>query len=270
MNKRLRVVLNILLAALVAAGLFALLRQRQNWREGEEARDRAVQTVRFAPPEPSAPSAPAQKNSPPEPVPATGSKDPVAKELMELDLGALTAENGDVAGWIYLPGTDISYPLLQGADNDYYLKHTWEKKWNAGGSIFLDSRAARGLTDFHTVIYGHRMNNGNMFAPLKEYADPDFCREHPYIYIADGALVRRYEIFAVWEPSVDSLVYTSECASAEDRQALIDLCVGGSEVDTGVRPGPEDHLLTLSTCTGRGHATRWVVQGRLEQTWEAE
>lgn len=271
MSKRLRVVLNILLAAVVLAGLFALARQRQDWREGEEARDKAVQTVRFAPPEVPAPPASdsAPQTAPPEPVPATGSEDPVAKELLEMDLAALRAVNPDVAGWIYLPGTDVAYPLLQGTDNDYYLKHTWEKKWNACGSIFLDSRAARDLTDFHTVIYGHRMNNGSMFAPLKDYADPDFCRAHPYIYIADGRLVRRYEVFAVWEPSVDSLVYTQDWETPEDRQALIDLCVSGSEVDTGVVPTPEDRLLTLSTCTGRGHATRWVVQGRLAETWEA-
>lgn len=108
------------------------------------------------------------------------------------------------------------------------------------------------------------MNNGTMFAPLREYTDQDFWRDHPYVYVADGARVYRYEIFAAWEAGVTSIVYAVD----GDRQRLLDSFLGASQIDTGLVPGTEDTLLTLSTCTGNGHATRWVVQAVLAQVYE--
>lgn len=274
MNKRLRTILNIILILVALTCALVLLRQQLNWRDSAAARSKASEIV-HASPSPSEPEqgqGAEQNPAAPVPGPATGSEDtdPVIKDLAAIDLPALQEVNPDVIGWITIPGADISHPLLLGPDNDYYLRHTWEKKWNGGGSIFLDCRASGDLEDFHTVIYGHRMRNGAMFAPLSRYAEQTFWAEHPYIYVTDGARVRRYEIFAAWEPSVTSLTYASELDSEESRQEMIDQCLGGSVIDTGVIPTPEDKLLTLSTCTGSGHATRWVVQARLEETYPAQ
>lgn len=273
MDKRLRMGLNIALGLVVIAGLAVLVGQRQGWHESEQAREKAERAVGLAP----ASQAPAQQ--PPEQTPgaeplgredAPEMDDPAAQELAGIDLAALREVNPDAAGWIYIPGTNISHPVMQGPDNDYYLKHTWEKKWNSGGSIFLDWHSARDFEGFHTIVYGHRMNNDTMFGALEGYEDEGFWREHPYVYVADGSCVRRYEVFAAWEPRVDSLVYAHD-DTPEGRQALVELCVGSSWINTGIVPGPEDKLLTLSTCTQRGNnAVRWVVQARLEQVWPAQ
>lgn len=269
MSRRLRMILNtaLLLVALICAGV--LLRQRLQWRDSSKATEKAVEIAhaRSAPPaeQEDAPAAP-------DPDPATGSvsTDPVVNELSCLDLAALQAVNPDVVGWITVPGADISHPILQGPDNDYYLHHTWEKKWNGGGSIFLDWRSSRDFEGSHTIIYGHRMQNGTMFGPLHRYAEQDFWAEHPYVYIADGQCVRRYQIFAAWEPSVTSAVYAQDLDSEEARQEMIAQCLRGSGIDTGVVPGLEDKLLTLSTCTSSGHETRWVVQARLEEIYPVQ
>ena len=63
-----------------------------------------------------------------------------------------------------------------------------------------------------------------------------------------------------------SLVYRLDLE--EHRQELIDFCLDNSVLDTGVVPKPEEQLLTLSTCTGFGHAARWVVQGVLRERYE--
>ena len=269
MSRRLRVILNtvLILAALVCAGV--LLRQRLQWRDSAEATERAVELAHARPTPPpeqgDTPAVPGQ-DSATEPV----STDPVVKELSCLDLDALRAVNPDVVGWLTVPGADISHPILQGPDNDYYLHHTWEKKWNGGGSIFLDWRCSRDFEGSHTIIYGHRMRNDTMFGPLHRYAEQDFWAEHPYVYITDGKGVRRYRIFAAWEPSVTSAVYAQNLDSEEARREMIDQCLRGSVIDTGVIPGPEDKLLTLSTCTESGHETRWVVQARLEEIYPAQ
>lgn len=267
MNKRLRIILNIVLVLAALAGAGMLLRQQLQWRDSAASAEKAAEIVRAVPASGTAPS-PSEERPVPGPTAGSEGTDPVAKDLAAMDIAALREVNPDVAGWIYIPGGDISYPLLQGEDNDYYLHHTWERKWNSGGSIFLDCRAARDLEDFHTLIYGHRMRNGSMFAPLSRYAEQAYWEEHPYIYITEGGQVRRYEIFAAWEPEVTSLVYDPDLTDGEARQELIAQCLAASVIDTGVTPGPEDHLLTLSTCTGQGHETRWVVQGRLAETYD--
>jgi sortase B len=65
-------------------------------------------------------------------------EDPHIRTLEEIDLAALREVNPDVVGWILIPDTVINYPLMQGADNNYYLKRTWDEKKNAVGSIFLE------------------------------------------------------------------------------------------------------------------------------------
>lgn len=248
MNQRLRLVLNIVLSLVMATGVCVLLGRLVQHIDGAAAAEKAARTAGFE-----------------SPALAEGeTADPAAEELAGLDLAALAAVNPDVAGWIYIPGTTVSYPVLQGQDNDYYLRHTWERKWNSCGSIFLDSRVPRDFSGGNTIIYGHQMKNGTMFTPLHGYGDADFWREHPSIYVADGACVRRYEVFAAWEPEVTSPVFA---ADGVDRQELLALCLRSSQLDTGLEPGPEDPLLTLSTCTDRGHATRWVVQGVLAQVY---
>ncbi|MCI7713584.1 MAG: class B sortase, partial [Clostridiales bacterium] len=180
--------------------------------------------------------------------------------------------NSDVLGWILIPGTAVSYPVVQGTDNDYYLNHTWKKWTSVVGSIFLECHNSRDLSDFNTIIYGHRMNNGSMFASLKNYKKQSWWSDHPCVYITDDSGSHKYEIFAAYEVSTEGETYRLGFGSDREKQAFIDYCLAQSVIDTGVVPRTYDRILTLSTCTGQGHATRWVVQAVLrgEAPQEAE
>ncbi len=184
---------------------------------------------------------------------------PYQEALAEIDLTALQAVNQDVAGWIMIPDTDISYPLLKGTDNIYYLNHTWEKSRNSVGAIFLDYRNNRPLHDFNSVIYGHKMNNQSMFGLLHQYKNEGFWAAHPILYLVDDSGVREYDIFAYYETGTMN-TYTMEFPDDTAKETYIAECLSQSWLDTGIVPEPDDCILTLSTCTGNGHATRWVVQ----------
>ena len=179
---------------------------------------------------------------------------------------ALQAVNPDVFGWIEIPGTIISYPLLQGADNQTYLRRTWLGEANSMGSIFLESTNSRDMNGFHTIIYGHRMRSGDMFAGLAKYQEADFWREHPSVYLALEDGVRRYDVFAAYEAGVRSLVYRLDLEGREEE--LIQFGLDSSVLDTGIVPAADEKLLTLSTCTGNGYSKRWVVQAVLRETAE--
>ena len=194
----------------------------------------------------------------PEEVPVW--QDPYAQALKDMDFSALRQQNPDVLGWILIPGTRVSYPVVQGTDNSYYLDHTWRGGKNSVGAIFMDYRNSGDLSDFNTILYGHRMNNRSMFGTLSQYKSRSYWQAHPYVYLTDDSGTHRYEIFAAGEVSVDSDVYRLGLRSDSSRQSFLDSCLALSALNTGVTPHTYDKVLTLSTCTGNGHATRWVVQ----------
>ena len=191
-------------------------------------------------------------------------EDPHITFLETLDLEALRQVNPQVVGWILIPDTRINYPLLQGSDNDYYLKRTWDQRQNAVGSIFLEHLSSPDLSDFNTIVYGHNMRDGSMFAGLRKYRDQSYFEEHPYVYIRSDQGVYRYEIFASCLAGINSDAYSLGFPGEEARSRFLDNVLADSFLSTGIRPEITDRILTLSTCSGAGYTTRWVVQARLK------
>lgn len=266
--KKLRLLLTAALVLVLAVSVGMLIRQNIQYREGEEAYAEAEALVelpdlsQLPQPEPvPEETVPSEEEMAPEEQPVY--VDPYADALRNMDFSALREVNSDVLGWILIPNTAVSYPVVQGTDNDYYLNHTWKKWTSVVGSIFLECQNSRDLSDFNTIIYGHRMNNGSMFASLKNYKKQSWWSDHPCVYITDDSGSHKYEIFAAYEVSTEGETYRLGFRSDQEKQAFIDYCLAQSVIDTGVVPRTYDRILTLSTCTGQGHATRWVVQAVL-------
>ena len=190
--------------------------------------------------------------------------DPYLEELKNINLEALRETNPDVSGWIAIPDTKLAYPLMIGTENDYYLDHTWEKVSSIAGSVFIEKLSSNDLTDFNTVIYAHRMKDDSMFGSLKYYKDPEYWKAHPYVYIYNDSGAHRYEIFASYEATLQGSTYQIGFANDEYKQIFLENCKGYSVIDTEVAPEIDDRIITLSTCTGRGYSSRWVVQARLD------
>jgi len=209
-----------------------------------------------AAPEP-VPAAPAPKEPPkPEPV----ERDTYAEELLKTDLAPLREVNEDVIGWIVIPDTTISYPLLQGEDNAHYLTYSWDKYWNPVGSIYLDYRCSGDLGDFNSIIYGHRMYNDSMFNSLQHYKDLEYWKEHPSVYVLNTSGVRRYDVFASYEAdTVGGSTYRLGLDDDKGQLAYIYYCLRNSVIDTDIVPDADDRILTLSTCSEANSTTRWVV-----------
>lgn len=195
------------------------------------------------------------------PVPPE-TEDPKMKALAETDLDALRQVNEDVLGWIQIPGSKIDYPILQGEDNEYYLKRTWKGHRNPVGSVFLEYRNSPDLTDWNTIIYAHNMDNGTMFAGLHRYKRQEYWQEHPYVYIVTDAGVLRYEVFSSYNAKVGSKTYGLSFRQKETREEFIAMALENSQIDTGIVPAVTDQILTLSTCSG-GEETRRVVHARM-------
>lgn len=181
--------------------------------------------------------------------------------MIAVDLKTLKQKNEDILGWLYIPNSVISYPLLQGENNDTYLHQTYNKQQSFFGSIFIDYRNNSNLQDAHTIIYGHNMKNGSMFGTLKRYSDKSFYKEHKNIYIYTESGIHKYKVFSYHVADAKGKIYT---VSYEDEEALEDylkLAKQSSYLDTGVEVKTTDKTITLSTCTSN-ESSRFVVHAK--------
>lgn len=271
MKPKMRKALTILLLAVFLFAITMYFVQQKDKAEGSQTYEKALE-VAVSPKEPVAdtvPTEPAATETAPQtilrwiPEPLEES-DPNAELLEQINLEALRAVNPDVVGWILIPDTEISYPLMQGQDNDYYLNHTWEGEENIVGSIFLEHRNFSDLSDFNTIVYGHNMNDGTMFAGIRQYTEQEFWEAHPYVYILSDKGVYRYEIFSSYLAATDSETYGLSFLSQRTRESFLEMAKENSVIETGIEPLTTDRVLTLSTCSGGSYANRWVIHGRLK------
>ena len=187
--------------------------------------------------------------------------DPVVNELLTYNLDALREVNPDVFGWLHIPGTRISYPLVKGEDNDFYLNHTWKKEANTVGSIFLEAQNKADMTDFNTIIYGHNMDNNSMFRDLLKFDNLKFMKENPSAYVVTDNGVYRYDFFSAHKASVKSITYAMDVQTDRKKNEVIQFNLNYADVKTDYVPTVDDQLLTLSTCSRYGQTVRWVVVG---------
>ena len=184
---------------------------------------------------------------------------------VEIDFDSLHDINPDVVGWILIPALDLSYPVMQGTDNDYYLHHTLEGTENASGSIFLDSESRPDLEDRNTFCYGHNMRNLSMFGSLKRFRQEEgLCDSDPYFYLFTPGNGYKYHIFAYYVTKVGSQTYFNMYTD-EQYDEYIEYVDSVSEYENGrlVDLSDRERLVTLSTCSGSHSTNRMIVQGVL-------
>ena len=181
---------------------------------------------------------------------------------MEVDFKALREKNPDTVGWLYVGSCGISYPIVQGEDNDYYMNHTFEGTVNSSGAIIMDYRDDKYLKDWNTFIYGHNMKNGSMFGSLKKLLNDETLYDtDPYIYVYLPGYIYRYKIFSYYKDKSDSKMYWTADTLQEYRQYIRD-ALSLSVRDLGVETSEENNMVTLVTCSGSGAGKmRFFVHG---------
>lgn len=176
--------------------------------------------------------------------------------------GGLLQLNGDVVGWLTVPDTRIDYPVVQAADNDYYLKRNVLGQENDGGSIFMDYRNTQSPLSAHTILYGHHMRDGSMFKHLTKFKERTFAEEHRVFTFETLAESAQWEIFAVYLTDTSFNYIKTDFADDGDFEQFIDSLVRRSYMDFGVKPTAADRILTLSTCDYAVSDGRLVVHAR--------
>ena len=189
------------------------------------------------------------------------------KKERQLQIEELKKENKDIIGWIEIEGTNISYPVLQGQDNDYYLTHNYKKEKVSGGSIFLDKDYDFSIPSNNLLIYGHRNKKGLMFEDLIKYKDESFYKEHPTIRFTTPTEDSTFEIISAFnsrvyyksEKNVFRYYYFINADSKEEFDEYVENSKKASLYDTGKTAYYREQLLTLSTCDYTQENGRFVI-----------
>jgi sortase B len=169
----------------------------------------------------------------------------------------------NLCGWIYIPDTKISYPVMQSADNEDYLHHSYDGTASKAGSIFVDKLNA-GFANRHVVVYGHNMADGSMFHGLKNYLDQEYAAANETIYIAtpDG-VTEVYTVYSVAIVDISNLTswnpYQLAFSSEDEYRGWIEDSIESSIYNASSNPEGNEKVITLSTCMSRGNSNERVI-----------
>lgn len=196
--------------------------------------------------------------------PITEAETPPSPTIMYVDFAELKKINPDIVAWIYVPGLDISYPVVHGSDNEYYLTHTATGKKNKNGSIFMAAENRSDFTDDNTIIYGHNMKNNTMFANLHKFKNPNTSRVYPYVYIYTSEYSYVYQIFSSYTGASNGSAYTYKVGNPADKPAFFKELQALSENPYALEFTEDDTIITLSTCLDNNSPDwRYLVHAKL-------
>lgn len=222
-----------------------------------------------------APPTAAPTQAPTEPPTEKGPVKAFGYTLAELgdfnvDFDELNDINTDVYAWIYIPGTEVDYPVAQSSndyDDSFYLDHNIYRQYQFSGTIYSEIQNNRDFHDPVTVLYGHNMLNGSMFATLHRFEDSDFFDEHNTAFILTKDKVYTYLIYSAYtfddRHILNTFNFNEEGVFEEYLASTLDPHSYDANVRENVELNKDHRILTLSTCTNGAANTRYLVQGVL-------
>ena len=185
-----------------------------------------------------------------------GEKD---KDYFTIDFDKLKKINGDIVGWIYIPGTSISYPILYGSKYEHL---DYKGNYSICGSIFLTDDETKDMMDRNPILYGHHMRDGSMFGTLYRFKDKEFGEKHQEIQIYTPEKIKVYSLYSVFQTDKYGEEYQSKFESDKLFQKYAEKMKQKSLYSNGEETEQTESLVTLSTCDGmQGTSRRLVVQG---------
>lgn len=178
----------------------------------------------------------------------------------KVDFKALKEINEDTIGWLKVNNTNIEYVVVQGNDNNYYLKHNFQKQNNSAGWIFADYKNKFDYTDYNIVVYGHNMKNGSMFGTLNNVLKEEWYNNeenrHIVLITENGTIM--YEVFSIYEEKVSEYPIQTEFSNDNEYLEFLNTLKNKSIKDFNVELSAEKSIITLSTC-GNDNSKRLLV-----------
>lgn len=170
-------------------------------------------------------------------------------DLSNPEIRELVEQYPDAVGWLTVEGAGVSHPFAVGEDNATYIRAQLDGSYVRSGTLFMDYRNSREMTDRLTVIYGHNMNNGTMFSNLADYLKQKHLEAYPDVYVSLPDTTLHYQIWAVMVgDAVSDPVFTSVGNPDSMQQLLTDIAAKAECLNPNPKVNRDSQLLVLSTC----------------------
>ena len=176
--------------------------------------------------------------------------DYIKMKLIDVDFTKLKAINSDTVGWIQVLGTNVNYPFVQTTDNNYYLKHQFDKKYNTAGWVFMDYRNNKSDFDKNTIIYAHGRLNKTMFGSLRNVVKKEWYN-NPNNYIVKMSTETEntlWQVFSTYQIKTASDYLQTDFDNDTEYLAFLNMLKDRSINDYKVELFATDTIITLSTC----------------------
>ncbi len=188
-----------------------------------------------------------------------------------IDFASLRLENPDIYAWIYIPDTKVNYPVLQSpTDDSFYLNHDKDGNYSDAGAIYSQLANKTDFSDPVTVLYGHNMNSGGMFATLHYFENKEFFDSHQDMYIYTDGHIYTYKVIAAYQYDNRHILNSFNFADTAVTQQYFDSVLNPNSLVMNVREGVQlsaesDKIVQLSTCTGDANrlVRRYLITGEL-------
>lgn len=187
--------------------------------------------------------------------------------FLNVNLSPYINQNAETVAWIQVNGTNISYPVVQHKDNNYYLEHDFYKRKTNIGWIFADYRDEFDPFSNNTIIYGHNLINRTMFGqiPFLFKSKWQSNTNNYYIKLSTKQTNSIWQIFSIYKiaPTTDYL--QSKFNSKETYSKFLTTIKNRSAYDFNTEVDENDKIITLSTCDDTGNK-RIAVHAKLIET----
>ena len=185
------------------------------------------------------------------------------QKMITSSLHRLQEQYEEMVGWIKIENTKVDYPIMQAANNEFYLTHNYEGEKLRAGSIFLDYRNDPSLSDRHSIIYGHDMRNGSMFGQLHQYEEQSFANSNRQFTIELGNERLTLEVFSAYVTTTDFYYIETEFTN-ESYEQFVQTIKDKSVITYDGNLNVNDQIITLSTCVSDNQSDeRFVVHAKV-------
>jgi sortase B len=182
-----------------------------------------------------------------------------------IDFDKLKSDNPDTCAWVEIPNSDMSFPVMQRADdNSYYLTHDFDNKESIYGAAYIEDYNKSDFSDVTNVIYGHNISNGKWFGQLQTiFTDSDTFEKSKDIKLYLPNEERTYRVFAA-VPYDDSHIlyyndFTNDKVYDDFIKNIAETRAVNSIIDTDSLPQTGTPLLIFSTCMSGDYSHRFLI-----------
>lgn len=174
----------------------------------------------------------------------------IVENNYKIDFETLKQVNSDMVAFLKVNGTQIEYPIVKTTNNEYYLKHSFDKKYNAAGWIFADYKNKFDGSDKNIVIYGHNRKNGTMFSSLKNVLNKNWYDDEGNLKI--NLITENdsysYQVFSVYKIKKEEYYLQTSFKNDVMYLRFIETLKKRSIKNFDIDVTEQDKILTLSTC----------------------